>query len=137
VIHATRRIAVLLVLLVAVAAGCSRGGSATPKAAGMRSRANNWGRYGVVHSPATGVKSIVKGSWKCTASVDKGKKTATTDCTGKSGTGQTVTLHSVSTFAELSKYKVRALPGEITIKVDGVTKATPTCVGPLCPKAAA
>jgi hypothetical protein len=132
VIHATRRTAALLVVLAFAAVGCSRGGSGTPTEKGMLSRANNWAKYGVIHNPATGVTKIAKGTWKCTASVDKSAKTATTHCTGKSSDGKDVGFTSKSTFDDLKKKKVRALPGQITITVDGVTKATPTCVGPNC-----
>ena len=132
VIHAPRRTAALLVLLAVAAVGCSRGGSGDPTAKGMQSRANNWGRYGVVHNPATGVTKIAKGTWKCTVNIDKGKKVATTHCTGKSTDGKDIEFSSSSTFDQLKKKKSRALPGTITIKVDGVTKATPTCVGSAC-----
>jgi len=132
VIHATRRTAALLVVLAFAAVGCSRGGSGDPTEKAMLSRAKNWGRYGVIHTPATGVTKIAKGTWKCTATIDKSSKTATTNCTGKSTDGKDVGFHSVSTFDELKKKKVRALPGKITITVDGVTKATPVCVGSAC-----
>ncbi len=132
-IHATRRAAVLFVVLAAVAAGCSRGGSGDPSEKGMKARANQWGRYGVIHNPATGVTKLAKDSWSCPqVAIDKSKKLVTITCTGKSATGQTVEFHSVSTFDQLKKKKTRALPGTITIKVDGVTKATPSCVGSAC-----
>jgi len=133
VIHATRRAAVLLLVLVSVAAGCSRGGAKDPTEKGMLSRANNWGRYGVTHSFTTGVKKVQKGTWKCTANVDKKSKTVTTNCTGKSTDGKNIGFHSVSTFDELRKGKTRQLPGKIAISVNGVTKDTPSCVGPACP----
>ncbi len=131
-IHATRRAAALLVVLACVAAGCSRGGSGDPTTKGMLSRANNEGKYGVVHNPATGVTKIAKGTWKCTVNVDKSKKVATTSCTGKSADGKSIAFDSSSTFAQLKKTKTRAFPGTITIKIDGVTKATPSCVGQAC-----
>jgi hypothetical protein len=134
VIHATRRTAALLVVLAFAAVGCSRGGSSDPTVKGMRARATNWGKYGVVHNQGgnTGVQKIAKGTWKCTASVDKSAKTATTNCTGTSDDGKKITFHSTSTFDELKKKRQRALPGKITIAVDGVTKATPNCVGSAC-----
>ena len=131
-IHATRRTAALLVVLAFAAVGCSRGGSGDPTTKGMLGRATNWGKYGVIHTAATGVTKIEKGTWKCTANIDKSSKTATTNCTGKSTDGKTVGFHSVSTFDELKNRMVRALPGKITITVDGVTKATPSCVGSAC-----
>ncbi len=130
-IHATRRRAVcLLVVLAFVAVGCSRGGSGDPTVKGMVGRGNNWGKAGVV-SFAKPTK-IKKGTWKCTASVDKSAKTATTECTGTSTTGQPVTFHAVSTFDELKKRRSRALPGKIEIKVGGKVVATPSCVGAAC-----
>ena len=36
----------------------------------------------MTHTAATGVTKIDKGTWKCTANIDKGKKVATTSCTG-------------------------------------------------------
>jgi hypothetical protein len=132
VIHATRRTAVLLVVLAFVAVGCSRGGSGDPTAKGMRSRADSQGKYGVIHTAATGVTKIEKGTWKCTASIDKGKKIATTACTGTGNAGQKVAMTSSSTFAQLKKTKRGALPGNITITVDGVKKATLTCAGTAC-----
>jgi hypothetical protein len=132
VIHATRRTAVLIVMLAFVAVGCSRGGSGDPTAKGMRSRADSWGKYGVTHTASTGVTKIEKGTWKCTATIDKGKKVATTSCTGTGSAGQKVALTSSSTFDQLKKKKRGALPGNITISVDGVQKATLTCAGTAC-----
>jgi hypothetical protein len=129
VIHATRRTAVLLLVLACVAAGCSRGGSATPSVKGMTSRANNWGKYGVTHNFAG--EKIVKGSWKCTAAVDKSTKTATTSCTGMTTDGKDITLRSKSTFDQLKKRAVRALPGSVTMTV-GTTTKTVSCVGSAC-----
>ena len=130
--HATRRVAALLIVLACAAAGCSRGGSGDPTVKAMQARANNWAKYGVTHTVATGVKKIEKGTWKCTAAVDKSAKTATTHCTGTSDTGQHIEFSSSSTFDQLKQKRQRALPGTITIKVDGVTKAQPSCVGQNC-----
>jgi hypothetical protein len=132
VIHATRRTAALLLVFAFVGVGCSRGGSGDPTAKAMVARGNNSGRFGVITNPATGVKTIATGSWKCTAKIDKDQKLATTDCTGKSTDGKAIALHAVSTFEELKKRRQRALPGKITITVDGVVKATATCVGKQC-----
>jgi hypothetical protein len=130
--HLTRRTAVLLVVLAFAAVGCSRGSSGNPTTKGMVSRAENWGKYGVTHTASTGVTKIDKGTWKCTARVDGGKKIATTSCTGTGSGGQKVALTSSSTFDQLKKKKRGALPGNITITVDGVQKATLTCAGTAC-----
>ena len=119
-------------MLAFAAVGCSRGGSGDPTQKGMVARAVNWGKYGVIHTAATGVTKIAKGTWKCTATVDKSTKTATTSCTGTSSDGKNVAFTSSSTFDQLKKKRTRALPGSITIKVGGVVKATPSCVGPAC-----